>query len=103
MIIIVIASILIGLLVLRLAYIENQEGCVAPLFPEQKSRALIKAERLQKEFEEGVRVYAKKKDGLWYKGTSLGYHDWRLYTTFFLVKFDDDEILSLPSEDMRTL
>ena len=101
----IILIILLGLLVVIQAYKENNIESSQPIskIPKEKSRALLKAERLAKEFKEGTRVYAKKEDGNWYKGTSLGYHDWGLYTTFFLVEFEDGDILSLPSEDIQKI
>lgn len=61
------------------------------------------AKALCEKFKNGTRVYGKKEDGKWYKATSLGYQDWRLFTTYFLVKFDDGDIIELPSDNMSLM
>ncbi len=41
----------------------------------------------------GTRVVAENKNGIWKEGQIIGDHDWSLFTFFFVVKFDDGEII----------
>ena len=64
---------------------QKEEGWV--------TRHKNKAKQYAESHKAGTRVAAQSKDGTWKEGVIIGEHDWALFTFFFVVKFDDGEII----------
>lgn len=61
--------------------------------PEWAIRHKKKARVYAETHKAGTRVVAESKNGTWKEGQIIGQHDWRLFTFYFVVKFDDGEII----------
>jgi len=57
------------------------------------TRAIKKARAYEISHKKGTRVVAESKNGTWKEGQIIGEHDWKLFTFFFTIKFDDGEII----------
>ncbi len=61
--------------------------------PEWVTRHIKRADQYKITHKPGTRVVAESKNGAWKEGQIIGDHDWRLFTFFFTIKFDDGEII----------
>lgn len=64
-----------------------------PKEEEWVTRHLAKAKVYAETHKKGTRVAAESKDKTWKEGVIIGEHDWALFTFYFVVKFDDGEII----------
>ena len=62
-----------------------------------------KAVAFAKTHKKGTRVVAQNKSGVWKAGEIIGEHDWALMSFYFMVKFDDGEIIKQEERKVNLL
>jgi hypothetical protein len=81
----------------------NKKELEKPQKEEWVTKHLEKAKNYAETHKKGTRVVAQSNSGVWKEGVIIGEHDWALFTFYFLVKFDDGEILKLEDRKVSKL
>ncbi len=82
----------------RFTYVEPSTQITTKEIKKEKEpdwviRHTAKAKVFAETHKAGTRVIAESKDKTWKEGEIIGEHDWALFSFFFIVKFDDGEII----------